>query len=26
MINWVYKNGADYLLSDEEVLALRPAE
>jgi branched-chain amino acid transport system substrate-binding protein len=26
MIDWVYKNGADYLLSDEEVLALRPAE
>ena len=26
MVDWVYKNGADYLLSDEEVLALRPAE
>ncbi len=26
MVDWVYKDGADYLLSDEEVMALRPAE
>ncbi|MGZ2259386.1 ABC transporter substrate-binding protein [Roseobacter sp. A03A-229] len=26
MIDWEYKNGADYLPSDEEVRALRPAE
>ena len=26
MVDWEYKNGADYLPSDEEVLALRPAE
>ncbi len=25
MVDWVYKNGADYLPSDEEVKALRPA-
>jgi branched-chain amino acid transport system substrate-binding protein len=26
MVDWVYKDGADYLPSDEEVRALRPAE
>ncbi|MFD1342560.1 ABC transporter substrate-binding protein [Litorisediminicola beolgyonensis] len=26
MVDWVYKDGADYLPSDEEVQALRPAE
>ncbi|WP_300064049.1 ABC transporter substrate-binding protein [uncultured Roseobacter sp.] len=26
MVDWEYKNGADYLPSDEEVQALRPAE
>ena len=26
MVDWVFKNGADYLPSDEEVRALRPAE
>lgn len=25
MVDWVYKNGADYLPSDEEVMKLRPA-
>ena len=25
MVDWVYKNGADYLPSDEEVKELRPA-
>ena len=25
MVDWVYKNGADYLPSDEEVKKLRPA-
>ncbi|MEL0034382.1 MAG: ABC transporter substrate-binding protein, partial [Paracoccaceae bacterium] len=26
MVDWVFKNGADYLPSDEEVSALRPAD
>lgn len=26
MVNWEYRDGADYLPSDEEVMALRPAE
>ena len=26
MVDWAYKNGADYLPSDEEVMKLRPAE
>jgi len=26
MVDWAYKNGADYLPSDEEVRAMRPAE
>lgn len=26
MVDWEYKNGADYLPTDEEVMALRPAE
>ncbi len=26
MVDWVFKDGADYLPSDEEVMALRPAE
>lgn len=26
MVDWVYKDGANYLLSDEEVKALRPSE
>ncbi|HSG54571.1 MAG TPA: twin-arginine translocation pathway signal protein, partial [Paracoccaceae bacterium] len=25
MVDWTYKNGADYLPSDEEVAKLRPA-
>jgi branched-chain amino acid transport system substrate-binding protein len=25
MVDWTYKNGADYLPSDEEVKAMRPA-
>jgi branched-chain amino acid transport system substrate-binding protein len=26
MVNWEYKNGADYLPSDEEVAKLRPSK
>ncbi len=26
MVDWTYKNGADYLPTDEEVTALRPAD
>ena len=26
MVNWVYKNGADYLPSDDVVKSLRPAD